>query len=133
MRIRKSPSIRYVLTSLLALALSACGGGSGTGDTAVSPPAAGNPPPPQTEVLADDATDHAFLTDHFSGSQNCSLCHNGLQDANGHDVSIVADWQATMMAEGSRDPLWRVKVASEIKRLGLREEIESSCARCQKD
>jgi len=36
-----------------------------------------------------------------------------------------------MMANSFRDPVWRAKVASEIRRNpGLREEIESTCSRC---
>lgn len=106
--------------------LSACGGsGSAGSDPVVTP----TPTPPVTST--DAVTDHGFITDHFIGSQNCTLCHDGLRDAAGTDVSIVIDWQATMMANSARDPLWRAKVASEVKRNpALEEEIESTCARC---
>jgi hypothetical protein len=111
---------------MMLVFLSACGGGSSGGSTpAITPP----PTPP---IAGTDAvTNHSFITDHFIGSDNCALCHDGLRDAAGADVSIVVDWQATMMANSARDPLWRAKVASEVKRNPhLQEEIESTCARC---
>jgi hypothetical protein len=82
-------------------------------------------------ALVDAPTDHSFVTDHFSGSENCAVCHDGLRDAAGNDVSIVADWQASIMANSSRDPFWRAKVASEIRRNpGLAADIEATCSRC---
>lgn len=110
---------------LMLVFLSSCGGGSSGSTTPV-------PPPP---VISDDATDRTtdkvFFTDHFIGSGNCSFCHDGLRDASGDDVSIVLDWQATMMANSARDPLWRAKVSSEMKRNpGLEDEIQAKCGRC---
>jgi len=111
---------------MMLVFLSACGGSGSDGSApAITPPI----PPPSTAT--DAVTDHNFITDHFIGSQNCTLCHDGLFDAAGADVSIVVDWQATMMANSARDPLWRAKVASEIKRNPAhQQEIESTCARC---
>ena len=110
---------------MILVFLTACGGGSSDSTPAITPP----PPPPST--VTDAVTDHNFITDHFIGSQNCTLCHDGLRDAAGADVSIIVDWQATMMANSARDPLWRAKVASEIKRNPAHQEaIESTCARC---
>ncbi len=113
---------------MMLVFLSACGGsgGSDSGAVVVTPPPV---VPPSTG--SDDITNHSFVTDHFIGSQNCSTCHDGLRDASGADVSLVVDWQATMMANSARDPLWRAKVASEVKRNPARqEEIEATCARC---
>ena len=62
------------------------------------------------------AADAFFDSAHFSGSGNCAFCHNGLFDANGNDVSIETDWSTTMMANAARDPLWRAKFATEIRR-----------------
>ena len=113
---------------LMLVFLTACGGGGGGGS---NPPVTPSPPVPPPTLIADSTTEHAFVTDHFSGSQNCSICHDGLQDASGVDVSIVVDWQATMMANSARDPLWRAKVASEVKRNpALQQEIETTCGRC---
>ena len=112
------------LLPIMLVFLSACGGSSGGAPVAPAPPTS-------PDLIADSATDHGFATDHFSGSQNCSFCHDGLRDAAGSDVSIVVDWQATMMANSARDPLWRAKVASEVKRNpALQEEIEATCGRC---
>jgi hypothetical protein len=114
------------LLPVMLVSLTACGGGSSSDPAPVVPPL---PDPPV--VIADSTTDHGFVTDHFSGSQNCAFCHDGLRDASGDDVSIVVDWQATMMANSARDPLWRAKVASEVKRNpALQEEIETTCGRC---
>jgi hypothetical protein len=114
-----------VLPIVLAL-LSACGSGGDATTTRPTPPP-GIPP----SAIADSTTNHSFTTDHFTGSQNCAACHDGLRDAAGNDVSIVADWESTMMANSARDPLWRAKVASEVKRNpALQEEIETKCGRC---
>lgn len=118
-----------LLAPLAVIILGACSGGSSPPN---DPPPTGVVPPPVTPTeLPDGVADHTFVSDHFSGSRNCATCHDGLQDSTGRDVSIVADWNATTMANGSRDPLWRAKVASEVKRNpGLREEIEATCSRC---
>ncbi|MDH5257422.1 MAG: cytochrome c family protein, partial [Gammaproteobacteria bacterium] len=66
-----------------------------------------------------------------AGSQTCSICHNGLTDINGTDVSIEQDWASTMMANSARDPLFRAKVASEvIRNPQFKSEIEDKCSRC---
>ena len=75
--------------------------------------------------------DPAFLTTHFSGSANCARCHNGITDASGTDVSIEQDWATSMMANASRDPYWRAKVTSELKRNPqLKGTIDDKCSRC---
>ncbi|RJX29864.1 MAG: hypothetical protein C4531_10055 [Desulfurivibrio sp.] len=75
--------------------------------------------------------DTQFTTLHFSGSGNCSMCHNGLLDENGDDVSIETDWSSTAMAHASRDPLWRAKVSSELARNpALAPVINEKCSRC---
>ncbi|MCK9295270.1 MAG: cytochrome c family protein [Desulfobulbaceae bacterium] len=75
--------------------------------------------------------DTQFTTLHFSGSGNCSMCHNGLTDENGADVSIETDWSSTVMAHASRDPLWRAKVSSELARNpDLAAVINDECSRC---
>lgn len=59
--------------------------------------------------------------EYFLGSSACKGCHGRdvLQgtaniDANGNDVNLYDDWQATMMALSAKDPLWRAKVSHEI-------------------
>ncbi len=73
----------------------------------------------------------AFTSEHFSGSANCTMCHNGLSDQNGLDVSIETDWSSTMMANSTRDPFWRAKVRSELNRNPqLASVINDKCSRC---
>ena len=73
----------------------------------------------------------SFTTDHFSGSQKCADCHDGISDSTGKDVSIVHSWQSSMMANAAIDPLWRAKVASEVKRNPkFKDVIEEKCSRC---
>lgn len=75
--------------------------------------------------------DTLFTTLHFSGSGNCKMCHNGLVDENGVDVSIETSWSSTVMAHASRDPVWRAKVSSELARNpGLAAVINEKCSRC---
>lgn len=59
--------------------------------------------------------------------------NNPILDANGQvqDVSIREAWSATMMANSSRDPLWRAKVKSELKKHpALSAEINDTCTKC---
>lgn len=75
--------------------------------------------------------DPGFKSEHFMGASNCAVCHNGLGDSNNKDVSIETDWSSTMMANSSRDPLWRAKVRSELKRNPqLAAVINDKCTRC---
>ena len=59
------------------------------------------------------------------------MCHEGLADAAGKDVSITTDWRSTMMANAAKDPVWQAKVASETARTpALKDVIEKKCAKC---
>ncbi|MCU7818468.1 MAG: hypothetical protein KZQ57_06255 [gamma proteobacterium symbiont of Lucinoma myriamae] len=79
-------------------------------------------------VTAEDTT---FTTAHFSGSGNCSMCHYGLVDTSGDNVSIVRDWGASMMANATKDPFWRAKVATELERNPhLSSIINDKCSKC---
>jgi len=114
-------SFSIILSSLVFIAtfFIGCGGGGSSSSTTQTP-----------EVIAvvEDAT---FTSTYFSGSQNCADCHNDLVDENGADVSIESDWSATMMANASKDPLWRAKVASELKRNPhLEDVINDKCTKC---
>ena len=94
----------------------------GTGPVTPPNPFIGNPA---------DAGDPTFTTSHFSGSQNCAMCHNGIVDNQSKDVSIITDWSSTMMANATRDPFWRAKVRSEIARHpGLQAVINDKCSKC---
>ena len=77
------------------------------------------------------AADANFESTHFSGSANCSQCHDGLRDEKGKDISIVKNWSTSMMANATRDPYWRAKVASELHRNpSVSDEINDKCSRC---
>ena len=79
-------------------------------------------------VTSNNAT---FTSTHFAGSAVCASCHNGLNDAQGTDVSIESDWSTSLMANSARDPFWRAKLASEIKRNPQLETVLSDkCSRC---
>lgn len=91
------------------------------------------PSTPPNPFIGDPAAsgDPTFTTSHFSGSQNCAMCHNGIVDNQSKDVSIVTDWSSTMMANASRDPFWRAKVRSEIaKHPQLQSVINDKCSKC---
>lgn len=102
-------------------------------DGAVSPDSSAIPLPPIDPSLLNPRTptNHSLDTLHFSGSQNCVMCHNGLKDSKNQDVSIVTAWSSTMMANSSRDPLWQAKFKSELSRLpALGKVIADKCTRC---
>ncbi len=70
----------------------------------------------------------------FSGSGNCATCHTGsgtVLTQNGADISPVTMWRSSMMANSSKDPLWRAVVGEEVTTFpdykGL---IENTCTRC---
>lgn len=75
--------------------------------------------------------DSRFTSTHFSGSGNCRRCHNGLTDHIGTDVSIERSWNSTVMANASKDPMWKAKVRSEINRNPhLESLINDKCTKC---
>lgn len=86
----------------------------------------------------DDITSNplnADLTTLFSGSGNCITCHWSTETANTSEtlgtVSPVDLWQASMMANSARDPLWQAKVSTETTVFpGKKNEIEDTCAKC---
>lgn len=96
-------------------------------DDASSASASTPPAPAMVTPLADPA----FTQGPFTGSAACAMCHDSIVDASNQDVSIVAAWTSTMMANATRDPLWRAKVESEIERNPEHAEIvEDKCTRC---
>ncbi|MBN2815362.1 MAG: hypothetical protein JXQ67_01665 [Campylobacterales bacterium] len=103
-----------LITILLPLLFVGCGGGSS-----------------DEPLLQSTLENTSFTSTHFSGSQNCATCHNTIKDINQEDVSIESDWAGTMMANSSKDPLWRAKVASELKRNPKIEDvINDKCTKC---
>ncbi|UPT78553.1 hypothetical protein MN086_05235 [Sulfurovum sp. XGS-02] len=118
------PLLLLTLNIIFLFFLNACGGGSGTDSTSTLPDA---------NITFPDAVVHdpSFTTTHFSGSQNCAQCHDGITDGDGKDVSIAKAWQGTMMANAATDPFWKAKVATEVKEHPeFKGIIEGKCSRC---
>ena len=84
-----------------------------------------------TAAFAVEAADPYFQTERFAGAGTCADCHDGLYDELGQDVSIQREWSGTMMGNSSRDPFWRAKFASEIRRNPhLETALNAKCTRC---
>lgn len=67
----------------------------------------------------------------FQTSDACFACHNGLISPTGEDVSIGADWRASMMANSSRDPYWQAAVRREtMDHPQAQAAIEDECSIC---
>jgi mono/diheme cytochrome c family protein len=67
----------------------------------------------------------------FAGSGECAVCHNSQISPDGFSVAIADDWRSTMMANASRDPLWRAKVSAEVDANPMHKEfIEDKCSKC---
>jgi hypothetical protein len=67
----------------------------------------------------------------FATSANCLVCHNGITSSTGEDVSIGADWRATMMAHAAKDPYWQAAVRREITdHPTAAAAIEDKCSTC---
>jgi len=76
-------------------------------------------------------------SDMFIGSGKCAGCHGidpeGIANvlSTGENVSPAENWRATMMANSSKDPFWRAKVAHEVAiNPGHEEAIVSTCTSC---
>jgi len=67
----------------------------------------------------------------FQTAETCMVCHNNLVTPSGQDVSIGADWRATMMANSARDPYWQASVRREVMdHPAARSAIEDECSIC---
>jgi len=67
----------------------------------------------------------------FITSDRCQACHNGLVTSKGEDVSIGADWRASMMANSARDPYWQASVRREtLANPAIAAAVEHECAAC---
>lgn len=70
----------------------------------------------------------------FAGSGSCAICHvsdGSALTSGGVDISPPTYWRSTMMANASKDPLWRAFVAEEVHNFPqLKETIETTCLRC---
>ena len=69
--------------------------------------------------------------DLFASSEDCLACHNGMRTGSGEDVSIGADWRASMMANSGRDPYWMASVRREIADHQVADAaIQDECSVC---
>lgn len=69
--------------------------------------------------------------DLFAGSGECVQCHENLITQAGENVSITNDWRSTMMANSSKDPLWRAKVSHEtLVNPQHAQLLEDVCTKC---
>lgn len=77
------------------------------------------------------------LEGRFATSLVCAMCHSSsegataLKDAKGRPVAPFDLWRASMMANASRDPIWRAAVAAEMAATPSRAaDIQKDCLRC---
>lgn len=69
--------------------------------------------------------------DPFRTADRCLTCHNGLRTSKGEDVSIGAEWRASVMANSARDPYWQGSVRREtLDHPESSAEIQSECSTC---
>jgi hypothetical protein len=67
----------------------------------------------------------------FVTSDRCQACHNGLVTPKGEDVSIGADWRASMMANAARDPYWQASIRREtLANPKVASAAEHECSAC---
>ena len=87
-------------------------------------------PAPTGPPAAPAQAAHAAV-DLFQTSNTCIVCHNNLVTPAGENVSIGADWRASMMANSARDPYWMAAVRREaIDHPEAVAEIEDECTIC---
>jgi len=67
----------------------------------------------------------------FQTSDRCIACHNGLVTPGGQDVSIAANWRASIMANSARDPYWQASVRREVlDHPAANAAIQDECSTC---
>ncbi len=101
-------------------------------DTPPPPPAASAAPTAQPTVPSHPGLPLVtFVTEDFTGSGNCAVCHRDLADEAGNDVSMDTHWRSAMMGNGAKDPFWLAQVAVEVARHpALGEVIQDKCSTC---
>ncbi len=120
---------------LLGWILSACGvmGGAGETQSPVDQPELEvEASTEETNTQTDQSTELPIAQGKFfSMSGNCALCHSGMTDPGGNDVSMPKFWRSTMMANAARDPYWQATVEHEVAlNPEIRAAIEDKCATC---
>ncbi len=124
--------------------LAACAAPSTAESTTAVGPARPTRTPPPTATAARTPTSEAgpgaqekappLPTDRnafFLASGACAVCHEGLRDESGADVSLGTAWRSTLMANSARDPYWQASLRAEVEaHPELRASTEELCARC---
>jgi hypothetical protein len=83
---------------------------------------------PSNTIQAAAQTDPA---QDFRPSTSCLACHNNLKTPKGQDVSIGAEWSASIMANSARDPYWQGSVRREaLEHPESSAAIQTDCASC---
>ncbi|HSJ54811.1 MAG TPA: multiheme c-type cytochrome, partial [Anaerolineae bacterium] len=119
-------AVLSLLLVLLALLPAGCGRMAAT-----EPAMAHAPTVAAAGTTAPNTALSAFVTADFSGPGTCAMCHEGLSDEAGADVSLTTAWRSTMMANAAKDPVWQAKMSSEVARLpALQDVIEIKCVTC---
>ena len=77
------------------------------------------------------------INPHFMASGNCDGCHgydptgHASVDAEGHDISPITAWRATMMANSGKDPFFRAKMSHEsTMNPSHQAALEDKCTSC---
>ena len=85
-------------------------------------------PPYRDPVPASLKVAHSI---HCAGCHSADSTGQALVDLQGNDVSIMDDWQISMMGLSARDPFWRATLAHEVNAFPTaKTDIESACLRC---
>jgi hypothetical protein len=92
---------------------------------------AGLVPEKKTPDVFSQVAAHVTPARLFVAADTCMVCHNNLVTRTGEDVSIGADWRASMMANSARDPYWMAAVRREtIDHPLATAAIEDECSIC---
>ena len=71
------------------------------------------------------------LQPKFQTSDRCFACHNGMKTKSGKRFDLGLEWQASIMANSSRDPYWQAGVRREtIDHPESKAAIENECSIC---
>lgn len=139
--------LRRVLILVTLPLFAACSGGGGSGGGAPAAATGGTAPTqsqsqtPTTPISSSTfpalAVAREVSTGRFATSSACYQCHSNrvsggaLRDSAGRGVAPFDLWQASMMANAARDPLFRAEVSVEIAATpSLRTAIETKCIGC---
>jgi hypothetical protein len=83
-----------------------------------------------TQALRGGTSEHELLP-QFQTSDRCFACHNGMKTQSGKTFDLGLEWQASIMANSSRDPYWQGSVRREtMDHPESKTRIEDECSIC---